>query len=999
MDQTKPLKYTGARLQDYQETVVALRLRGEARLEIIRELNKRERKARQQKKKRDEARRLKEEQEAKERSERIAREFAERVQKEKEKREARNAKRRQQRKEAKERAEKERRQKAIAFDKLEDWVNRFVADRERPFRLRLQSGNSRTVRVFNFNSIYHFQNWLEAINRQAVINESENYKVITEIMNDEDVFAFVIPELLPVDGGCNYHKKEEITKETPYFTFNLYNPIGGHNNCGFRVLEHILNCKLDYSSLRKLYNIDYDKGITPEIIQDIYKNHKNKNKFLIFIDDEFNDELKKDFHYILIADNHYYYIKSWEYKGFCDKKTKRGFLYWDIETRPTEEYVMVGERKSYILKDTILCAYYQQYKSTEWKKLLFVTNPVKSSCRQFLDWLSVQANEGHFYHAVAHNGSRFDLYFLLSDLTEQEQLLTETQLRGYSIIGMQYKSHLFKDSCCFLTASLDDLCKAFKVKQAKLTEFMYQGKTLTNKNICFYKPELSFWKFMELQHKESEFWNLYTEYCLYDCIGLMSVWSSFRDQINGLTDIMFQYKPELKAKVELMTTNTIGSLSKKILENTCLEKDKKTGKFKNTKAYSRYADFSSKWIGAVSKEGKDYIKKVVDDEKIKFINSFKRGGISHSNQPGKHTHELISYDIASQYPASMIHMLIPAGESEWVTSYNKFKHGYYELKNLVFDTDYKFKPVASINEKSVLVWDNNSIEHIKLDSFMLKYLQENYGLKSFDVVKGLVSNGYIKGEELFGDYVNTLYAEKKKQDEYKTTGNELYNPALRECIKLFLNSLSGKLVEDPSRYFKLSYTMDSSKLQMNGINARKETSEDKNNIWVSAGCMVYSYSKRLLFEYVRCLPKDSDDVIHIETDSIYFNKKNNAQFIENIKNYKQPKLGYYPVTIGANLGNVKVEKDTDEVSYFLGKKFYCIGDLYKIKGIPLKTIDEYGNDVKLVDTQLYDDIYNGKTIVKEFCTMKKALFDETTYISSHRMTRTIRGNMKYNLYE
>lgn len=101
-DQPKPLKYTGARLTDYQELVVTPRLRGEARLAVIIELNKRERKAKQQKKKRDEKRRVKEEQEARERSARIARELAERMQKEKEKREARNAKRRQQRAEAKE---------------------------------------------------------------------------------------------------------------------------------------------------------------------------------------------------------------------------------------------------------------------------------------------------------------------------------------------------------------------------------------------------------------------------------------------------------------------------------------------------------------------------------------------------------------------------------------------------------------------------------------------------------------------------------------------------------------------------------------------------------------------------------------------------------------------------------------------------------------------------------------------------------------------------------
>ena len=80
------------------------------------------------------------------------------------------------------------------------------------------------------------------------------------------------------------------------------------------------------------------------------------------------------------------------------------------------------------------------------------------------------------------------------------------------------------------------------------------------------------------------------------------------------------------------------------------------------------------------------------------------------------------------------------------------------------------------------------------------------------------------------------------------------------------------------------------------------------------------------------------------------------------------------------------------------KKFYCIGDLYKIKGIPLKTIDQHGNDVMLVDTQLYEDVFNGKTVVKEFYTMKKALFADKTSMSAHKWSRTINPCMTYKVY-
>jgi hypothetical protein len=468
-----------------------------------------------------------------------------------------------------------------------------------------------------------------------------------------------------------------------------------------------------------------------------------------------------------------------------------------------------------------------------------------------------------------------------------------------------------------------------------------------------------------------------------DCISLSEIWSSFKTQYEQLTDKIFMTRPELKANVGLMNTNTIGSLAKKILENTCLRR--MGGKYVKTQAYRTYLEF-------LSSSG------VEDAEKITFVNEFKRGGISHTNQAGKHSHELISYDIASQYPASMMNMLIPCGKSEWVDSYRPYAHGFYRVKNMVFASSYQFKPIASKTEADVLEWNNASIAEVCVDSFMIKYLQERYGLVSFDVVTGLVSRQYIKGSEIFGDYVDTLYGEKKRQDALKKADDEAYNPALRECIKLFLNSVSGKLVEDPSRYFKLQYTGEST-LKLNGVMAEKIQEKPKLNTWVTAGVMVYSYSKRLLFEYVRCLPADSDDVIHIETDSIYFHKKNNEKFIQNVSAYKQSGLDVYPIQIGDELGNVKIEKDTDATSYFLGKKFYCIGDLYKIKGIPLKTIDEYGNDVVLVDQSLYDAVYHGETVRREFYTMKKSLYGESTQISCHKMSRCVRPAMAYKHYE
>jgi hypothetical protein len=903
--------------------------------------------------------------------------------------------------EAKERKRKEARkarkaQKGIPFTSIANWASNRLP--EGAFMVTLKSAIANVKRDFRFKSPVHFERWIKSIENQNVISESDNYREFSEVMGTKpEIFANVIPSIQSITGGCQWNGKEEDKIETPYFTFEVYSPQTKHNNCGFKIIERILGEKLDYAEVRKKYGMKYDEPLPVDKFSLIYQEYIHG--ILCIIDETFCDVINKDkrYEYVFVEGDHYYLVLNAKEKIFKDKHTNRGLLCWDIETRPTEEYVMVGSQKSYILKPTILCAYYVPYKGKP-QKITFITDEY-DCCRLFLNWLTLEAHAGRFYHCIAHNGSRFDCYFLTAQLSKTEQLHTETQLRGHSIIGIQYKSHLFKDSCCFLTNSLDSLCKAFKVKQAKLTEFFYNGNEMTNKNICFYRPELCYEDFMDLKYDEPEFWNLYEDYCMMDCVSLYEIWTTFQNQYDSLIEKIFQYRPELLKNVRLMSSNTIGSLAKKILENSCMVKSK-TGKYVYKKEYHQLIEFHS----TDKKEDPEKLKFLshastseTNQEGKKFINQFKRGGISHTNQAGKHNHSLISYDIASQYPASMLYMLIPAGKSEWTKAYNSMRHGYYHLKNLKFETPYKFKPVARSVLGQSLEWSCESMEELYCDSFMIRYLKEKYGLVSFDVERGLVSSSYIRGESLFGDYVNTLYGEKKKQDALKKNGSAEYNQALRECIKLFLNSLSGKLVEDPSHYFQLEYAVDST-IKMNGLPVEKVQDKCKMNPWVGCGIMVYSWSKRLLFECVGCLPNNSDDVIHIETDSIYFNKKNNDEFVKNVEEYKQSGIEFYPMAIGDELGNIKVEKDTDEVSYFLGKKFYCIGDLYKIKGIPLKTIDEAGNDVYLVDQSLYEDVYQGKTVVREFYTMKKSLFGERCEISSHKMSRTVKPAMEYKEY-
>jgi hypothetical protein len=227
---------------------------------------------------------------------------------------------------------------------------------------------------------------------------------------------------------------------------------------------------------------------------------------------------------------------------------------------------------------------------------------------------------------------------------------------------------------------------------------------------------------------------------------------------------------------------------------------------------------------------------------LKFINddiekhdhlmkNFKRGGISHCGQKGKHNKGVMSIDICSQYPAAMKHMEIPSGNSEWTKEYDVTKYGYYLIKNVAFDKTktYDFKPVCLAVKSDSFNWKTGStIEDLYITSYDIICLKANYGHVSFDVVEGLVSNYSVESTKIFGVYVDSLFQEKAKQDAYKSTDDILYNPAYRETIELYLNAVTRKLVMDRAKYNSVEFVNDDM------IAKRAKKYEDRLNIPTSS---------------------------------------------------------------------------------------------------------------------------------------------------------------------
>ena len=550
------------------------------------------------------------------------------------------------------------------LEKLVERVEASGINIDLPLHIVLRSGVMGIEREFDFKNIHHLREWFgKTISYMEVGSTGQSWVVAETVyepssngayMFQEDVFRVSrIVSIHNIGGGTASAHDREMTIDLPNFTFQVFSPKNQRNNCGFRCLEYLCGELKDTDhNYRKMFGIPAGELVGVTQLLEIYK-LQGQHKFLTILDEK--SKLTLDFSrcvYVLLHHNHYTVVRSAVSKAEAPsekKRTKRGWCFWDIETRKAgkDKYCFVGSQRAHFITDAILCARYKDYKSEEWKEKVFVTTAESSSCRQFLDWLIERAWAGKFYNCVAHNGSRFDMFFLIKAFTKDEQLTADMRLRGTSIIGMEFANHQFRDSCCFITDTLERICKSYGVKNGKKTEFDLRGVKLTNKNIWAYKPELFMEDFLKLQETEPDYWEQYVDYCMHDCISLGEVWLRFIQETNGLIE---KISPLLLRTCSVQGALTIGSLAKKIVDKLNLK----------NRHFARLQEFIDN-----------------DKEKYDFVCEFKIGGISQCNQPGKHTHGVASVDVTSQYPAAMRYMDVPVGRSSFIYTYQPNAYGFY----------------------------------------------------------------------------------------------------------------------------------------------------------------------------------------------------------------------------------------------------------------------------------------------------------------------------------
>ena len=887
----------------------------------------------------------------------------------------------------------------VPYAQIGEYVANSSINRNRPFILTLKNPHLAQTYAYRFNSLDHLENSLK-------LDADENYlgaKYAIDMRQHFEHAQFV--GLKNVGGGCNRNKKEGDvnTVKGKMYAFTVHCPPTKDNSCAYHAIVYHTGTELSNKRMCEKLKLPLKEKKSIEEFKVMWDLVSEDSAHII--DKDYDGEMIDGHNYVLLDKEHYTAIISSEKLkkvGESSAKVKRNILTWDCETRQTDEFITIragakdkfgndASYRSYKLKDTITSIAYMGNRG-QMMTHTFISNNDKSSTRQFVDWL-LQSKQK--FHCYAHNGASFDNYFFLENLTEEEYKSAEITKLGLRFASIRFAGHELTDSRLHLVSSLESLCGDYKVETPKMTEFVVNGKKLTNTEMCFYKPELGFWEFMTLQQSEPEFWQLYQQYCEVDCISLYQIWKSYSDSMRQISEKMLSGDENGHTveggKHNIATRLTVGSGSMDLLEASMMKQNKTL--------CLRVKDFN------------DSI------EKETFLRQFIRGGISHTGQAGAHHYQITDVDIASQYPAAMYHGRIPVGTSRFIdgelskVQYRRQWHGYVHMRNLVFcESARKNKFLATHLERDdgtrVLQWDTpNQISELFLDTVSINYYLDTGLLKSFDVVKALVSKQSIVGREVYGLYIDTLFTMKAQQDIYKADKNsKLYNPSLRSSIKLCLNSVGGKCVENKLKHERECGESKAQKVvRVNGFDQFMRAAP-RLNPFLPTGLSIYSNSKILLREYVECLPSGADDMIHAETDGFMFRKSALEHFQQQVDTYhkRTPKGDVretLPIAFGAALGNIGVACETDNgVSYFLGKKNYLMSgadkggtDLIRLKGVPQKTINQDGSYRKLVSRSDYEDMFQGKAATFTFQTLLKTT-KEMIAISSHEITRKIKLN-------
>jgi hypothetical protein len=693
----------------------------------------------------------------------------------------------------------------------------------------------------------------------------------------------------------------------------------------------------------------------------------------------FNDENGKDHDYIIydIINQHYTYTKNIELKDniYMDNnktiyfKIKKGkkihlekiqsvkernieldakfdfkvkYIFFDYETVVDfkESSVMKDYSLSFLVLDDKQLIHLNKLdlEKKSKKDILNYLNGKLFNCVKFnsTDMLRdyVIANQKDTaFKFISFNGCNFDNFILLQHLLKNKSKNWKASnifYNGTSLLNIRINGsnrHSCFDLRKHLVGSLESNCVSYKINSCAKTKFDHNhAQTLYEKG-----------KLLEYMRNNKKL----IEYNNFDVISLAVLY--------------FRYKEV-----------TIGSIIYDIFRKEC----RKNNFYFNSK--DKKCEKSRLLADIVEDEKENFLltqKEYNDLQKYKCA-----GRVQMFNGCIEIFERVVSLDVCSLYPyvLSILNCYYPYGE---ITRTDKFmgfdKIGFYycdvdqsNLRKNNLPNIYAEK-LSSENK-----WDSDKkLEGYLLSTVIIKGLKD-YGCK-VDIKNGFYWEKKAKSCHMFGFLLEFMGA-KNEQDLLKKAKSGLYNGALRECLKLLMNSISGKIIENlhlektvattAEQYAKL---VDNKKIEkITTINVigdsvfttfkykQEEKLSQQRPIFL--GVLCYDYAK--MYMYRNCYSIIGlKDLLYTDTDAGKFRDRHMERFLKHSNKTVVPhwrEVEKYDVRYKTHkLYNDKTkvfgsfENELTNNNYFccVQKKAWCVYDNDKLvkwgfKGVSSKSI-------------------------------------------------------------
>ena len=355
------------------------------------------------------------------------------------------------------------------------------------------------------------------------------------------------------------------------------------------------------------------------------------------------------------------------------------------------------------------------------------------------------------------------------------------------------------------------------------------------------------------------------------------------------------------------------------------------------------------------------------------------------------------FDAVSLYGSAMRLIKFCKGRAETITNLN-IKYIMDNYQQFVITCKIKINKSQQIpmisckDENGVRSWSNDVNEYIEIDRTTYEDLLVHHKVEVLDIKRGV---GWHKSNG-FNNKINALVT---KMFDKRLEAQKNKNVALSTCLKLYINSLYGKLLLCDTEY-KIKYVRGKEKFESyvcNNYNAIKSIKnidhkcdiQDRYRIKYSKGVMgnynyahlgmsILSESKRIVNEVLGVANDNNIDIYMTDTDSIHMLQKDVQILGDKFREkYGRELIGKYMGQFHTDFESQNIEGPVWSKKFIgLGKKAYL--DILtnskgeedyhiRFKGAHSSNIINYCKNNNMSVEDFYMKLYNGMPLTLDIC--------------------------------